>query len=161
STPASSGSCAFAANATGTFEFRLIRGNTANPPRAVSASFTVVAPTLSVSTSSITQGGSISVSWANADPSAGDWIGLYAVGTSNFADLSWSYLNCLKTVPGATPAAAGSCSFTVNTAGTLEFRLIRGNTSNPPRAVSPSFTSISNATNTPTLTPTPTATSTP
>src|SRR5439155_18320556 len=78
-------------------------------------------------------------------------------GATNSGYTDWLYLNCLKTLPSTTPAAGGSCTFTVNTpAGSAEFRIIRGAESNPPRLVSPSFTVISTATNTPTPSPTPT-----
>ena len=81
--------------------------------------------TLTVSPTTVTGGGSITASWNGiAAPSAGDWIGLYTLGSSNTAFITWIYVSCSMTPGGA--SAAGSCPLTVPTTvapGTYQLRL--------------------------------------
>jgi hypothetical protein len=73
---------------------------------ATSGSFTIQATTLSVASTTVNAGGSVTVTWANiANPAAINWIGLYpASGAADNAYISWRYTNGL---------ASGSVSFTI------------------------------------------------
>ncbi|OAI50293.1 hypothetical protein AYO44_05765 [Planctomycetaceae bacterium SCGC AG-212-F19] len=85
----------------------------ATPQAAVSYS-------LSASPSTVTAGGSITVSWtAPAGHSTTDWVGLFAVGSANTSYLAYQY---------TTSATGGSMTFTApSTPGGYEFRYLPNN----------------------------------
>jgi hypothetical protein len=90
-------------------------GDVSTTPRApASPTSSPAAPTLSVSPMTTTPGGTVTVTWSGiAAPTSTDWIGLYAVGTANTAELAsgWIYVNCTESAGAA--RASGSCAFTV------------------------------------------------
>lgn len=84
------------------------------------------APIITASPSSAMPGGSVTGNWSDiASPTARDWIGFYAAGTSNTAFLAWVYVSCSQAPTIA--KANGSCALTlpVNLAnGGYELRLL-------------------------------------
>ena len=85
-----------------------------NSPAQKTVTINVTAPpqTITTSATNVLQGNVITVTWANiANPTAKDWIGLYAAGASNTAYLSWFYLSCSQT-PGLAPGS-GSCPLVI------------------------------------------------
>ena len=75
-----------------------------------------------------TPGGVVNASWSGiANPTARDWIGLYAPGAGNTNFQSWLYVSCLQAPVAA--AASGSCPYVLpNVAGTYELRLFSNDT---------------------------------
>ena len=71
----------------------------------------------------------MTATWSGiAAPTPGDWIGLYASGTSDQAYLGWIYVSCSQTAGAA--KAAGSCPFTIPSGlapGSYELRLYANN----------------------------------
>ena len=110
--------------APGTYELRLFTNNsyvrigTSNP-------FSVTAPaqaTLSVSPSSIGQGGTVTATWSGiATPTASDWIGLFVPGAVNTAYLAYRYTigTASGNVPFSIPGTVAP--------GTYELRLFTNN----------------------------------
>jgi PKD repeat protein len=84
---------------------------------------------LSVSPSSVVQGGSVTATWSGiAAPKSTDWIGLYAPATADGAPLAWIYVSCSQTA--GTAKASGSCAFPIPksvAAGTYQLRLFSAN----------------------------------
>jgi YD repeat-containing protein len=73
-------------------------------------------------------GSTATVSITNGPGNATDWIGLYAVNTSDFRYLDWRYMNNTQTAP-ATGQTSGTVSFALpSTAGDYEFRLFANDT---------------------------------
>lgn len=69
-------------------------------------------PTLQATPPVVNRGASVAAVWSGiANPSATDWLGLYAPGGSNTQFLAWLYVNCLQSP--TTSSAAGSCALTV------------------------------------------------
>jgi hypothetical protein len=131
STARASGSCTFTMpNVAGTYELRLFPNNSYTL-LATSGQVTVTSgASLAVSPSSVTGGGSVTVSWSGmTNPTTQDWIGLYHPGDPNSSFINWFWTSsCTQTV-GSTARASGSCTFTMpNVAGTYEFRLFPNNT---------------------------------
>jgi subtilisin family serine protease len=103
--------------------------------------FTVVsaAPLLTASPDTVAPGGSVSGSWSGIpSPAATDWIGLYAVGASDFSFLAWTYVSCEQAPLVARPS--GSCVLVVPASvgpGSYQLRLFTSDsftriaTSNP------------------------------
>ena len=86
-------------------------------------------PALTVSPSTIVQGGSVTATWSGiSNPTSFDWIALYSPGAANTAYIDWIYVSCSQT-PGSA-AASGSCAFVVPSTvvtGTYQFRLLANN----------------------------------
>src|SRR5207245_980466 len=83
---------------------------------------TVAAASLSESPTTVNPGGSVTATWNGiANPTANDWIGLFATGTSDGSVLGWR---------GTTGAASGSVPFNIGgvSSGTYELRLFANNT---------------------------------
>jgi hypothetical protein len=120
-----SGSCGYAvAQAGGVYELRLY-SQPGGGGALLASSNQITVPTLTVSPSSVTAGGTVTASWSDVGtPAASDWIGLYAPGAPPGSRLSWLYDDsCTQTSSGAA-LAAGSCSYpTPVTAGTYQLRL--------------------------------------
>jgi hypothetical protein len=97
-------------------------GACGDPAEAVTVSN---GPSLTVSTTTTTTGGTVTVSWSGvASPSRTDWIGVFAPGAANTAYLSRIYDSTCTTRARGSARASGSCSFTMpGTAGTYELRL--------------------------------------
>jgi len=93
---------------------------------------TPTSATLTASPTSVSSGGTITVSWAGvSSPTVSDWISLFTQGTPDGGTrVNWTYDSstpCTQ-APGATPKSSGSCTFTMpTTAGTYEFRLFANN----------------------------------
>jgi hypothetical protein len=130
--PQASGSCSFtlpSSLVSGNYELRLLANN-GFARLATSNAFTVTAgngsPSLTVSPSSISAGGTVTASWSGiAAPSLSDWIGLFTPGASDTAFIEWIYVSCSKT--RGSPQAAGACSFIVPASlgsGDYELRLL-------------------------------------
>jgi hypothetical protein len=101
---------------------------------------------LAASPSSLAAGNSFTVTWAQiANPTRGDWIGLYTPGSSETSYIDYVYVSC--TSSGNVVAESGSCSFSTSnflTPGTYEFRLFTNNTytriaTSNPVTVTPGF----------------------
>jgi uncharacterized repeat protein (TIGR03803 family) len=111
---------------------------------------TVSGTTLTTDANSASQGSSAAVTWsAIVNPTAKDWIGLYATGTGNSSYLAWMYVSCSKAA--TTTKATGTCSFGIPanlTTGTYEMRLLANNGFNL-LATSNTFTLTSSVTNLP------------
>jgi hypothetical protein len=95
----------------------------------VSASSLRLSTTLSVNAPTVTAAASVTATWSGiANPTATDWIGLYAYGAADAAYRTWIYVSCSKTAGSA--VAAGSCAFSIPAtaaAGTYELRLFSNN----------------------------------
>jgi hypothetical protein len=107
----------------GQYELRLFANNSLNR-LAVSGSIAVQGATVSASPSTVNPGGAVTATWSGIlTPTSGDWIGLYAVGTSDSSGaLSLQYTN---------GAASGSLQFHIPASlapGEYELRLFYNNT---------------------------------
>jgi hypothetical protein len=101
-------------------------GDVSTPPSALASPLSSpTAPTLTVSPTTITPGGTVTATWSGiVAPTSTDWIGLYAVGTANTAEITWIYVSCTKSAGAA--RASDSCAFTVPSGlmpGSYELRL--------------------------------------
>jgi subtilisin family serine protease len=122
------GSCAVPMpNDGGTYELRLL-ANQSTKLLATSAAVTVSPPpaaTLSLDTTSVAAGGTVTATWANvANPTPNDWIGIFKPGAPNdgFLDYLWTS-SCSKTAGAA--RASGSCTVSMpSTPGSYELRLL-------------------------------------
>ncbi len=80
---------------------------------------------VNVSPGTVSRGEVVTTSWSGiAEPSATDWIALYAPGTPDTAYIDWIYTSCSKTAGEG--SASGSCSFVLPStlpSGTYEIRL--------------------------------------
>jgi hypothetical protein len=85
---------------------------------------------LGASPTKVAPGGTTTVSWANiANPTAGDWIGLYQdSAAADSAFLSWEFVSCTRT-RGGSGSASGSCDFAMPAtySNTYEFRMFSNN----------------------------------
>jgi hypothetical protein len=91
---------------------------------------TAPTPTVSVSPSSVSGGGTVTVSWSGVpNPTTQDWIGLYHPGDANSSYIDWFWTSsCTQTV-GSNALSSGSCTFKMpNVAGTYELRLFPNDT---------------------------------
>ncbi len=85
------------------------------------------APSLGVSPSSVPPGGPVVVTVAGGPANVTDWVGLYAVGTNDFAYLDWKYLSDSRTPP-STGLTNATLHFNMPTVpGTYEFRFFSNN----------------------------------
>jgi hypothetical protein len=113
--------------AAGTYELRLFRNNSLTL-LATSAPITVTAPSITVSPTTVTTGGSVTATVANGPGYALDWVGLYPVGGTPAQRISYQFLNGL-TSPPASGTTGATLTFTMPTVpGTFELRLFRNNT---------------------------------
>jgi len=108
----------------GTYELRLFSNNGYNR-LATSNAITVTSPpppTLSVSPATVAAGTSLTATWSGiANPSNGDWIGLYVPGTANTSYLSWRF---------TAGTSSGSVQYNIPVSlkpGTYELRLFGNN----------------------------------
>ena len=71
----------------------------------------------------------MTVNWSGvASPKVKDWIGLFAVGSSDLSALNWVFTSSCTQTAGTTAKASGSCSLAMpSTAGTYEIRLYANN----------------------------------
>ena len=116
---------------------------------------------------SITPGGTITVSWSGISaPTSTDWIGLYSAGAADTNFISWIYASC-STSPGSA-RASGSCSYVLPatlSGGSYELRLLANNgytrlaTTNSFTVTTGGSTPPSGGGTSPTLTVTPTTVS--
>ena len=98
---------------------------------SATASITITVPaasqpaSLTASPSSVSGGGSVTVAWSGvANPTDGDWIGLYHPGDANTAYLDWFYADSCTQSNHSSALASGTCTYTMPaTAGTYELRL--------------------------------------
>jgi hypothetical protein len=83
-------------------------------------------PTLSVDTTTVTPGVTVTATIANGPGNAKDWVGLYPVGGS--VELDWKFLNGARIAP-ATGVTGATLSFTLpTTPGTYVLRLYANDT---------------------------------
>jgi hypothetical protein len=100
--------------APGNYEFRLFSNNSYTLV-ATSPAVAVVSPTLSVSTTTLTAGGQVTVSLANGIGGGSDWLAVAATGAPETSYLQWTYVG----------AGVRTRDWTVTLAspGSYEFRL--------------------------------------
>ena len=124
STPAASGSCTFTIPASGSYELRLYSNSSYNLIATSNSITATGAASVSASPSSVSAGGTVTVSFSGVpNPTTHDWIGLYHPGDPASAYISWVYTSSCTTTAGSTPAASGSCTFTIPASGSYELRL--------------------------------------
>src|SRR5205085_10432827 len=85
-------------------------------------------PTVTVTASTMTPGGTVTVSWQGiVSPTTTDWIGLYGPSTADTAPMKWFFTaTCTQT--SGTAKVSGSCTTTLpTTAGTYQYRLFANN----------------------------------
>jgi glucose/arabinose dehydrogenase len=126
---AAAGSCPLlipAGLAPGPYELRLLANNGFTSLAAKALTVTASAPTLSVTPTQVSRGGTVTATWSGIlNPTSTDWIGLFEPGAQNPAFLDWMYVSCSKTPD--TAAAAGSCPLVIPAAltpGSYELRLL-------------------------------------
>lgn len=125
------GSKTFTINTPGTYEFRYLIDNSYTDV-ATSDTITVTEAddsddgddstpgySLTVNDTSFTQGDTVTVAWdADADDNlTSDWIGLYAVDTTDYSYQDWAYIT----------SATGEKSFNLPQIGTFEIRYFKNN----------------------------------
>jgi hypothetical protein len=111
--------------AVGNYTFKFWAGSTL---LATSSTVTVgvVAPSVTVSTTTAVSGGTIAVTVANGPAVRTDWVGVYPTGGGTYVD--WKYLNGTQAAP-ATGLAGATFNLTMPTAtGTYVLRFMTGNT---------------------------------
>jgi len=114
--------------APGSYELRLFANN-GFTRLAASGPVTVSTVDLTASPGTVELGMPVTATWGGiANPTATDWIGLYAAGAPGSSFLNWVFVNCTKS-PGAA-LASGSCPLTIPTGlapGSYELRLFANN----------------------------------
>jgi hypothetical protein len=111
--------------ALGNYTFKFWAGSTL---LATSSAVTVgvVAPSVTVSTTTAVSGGTIAVTVANGPAVRTDWVGVYPTGGGTYVD--WKYLNGTQAAP-ATGLAGATFNLAMPTApGTYFLRFMTGNT---------------------------------
>ena len=113
----------------GQYNFRLLAGGSTTPLATsatvtVTASVSVIPPSINPSTTSVAAGGTLTATVANGPGNRLDWVALYPVGSTTFVD--WKYLNGLQTAP-ATGVAGASLTFTMGTAGQYNLKFFSNN----------------------------------
>jgi subtilisin family serine protease len=106
----------------GTYEFRLFLNNTyargaTSPPVTVAA---VVSPSLTVSSTSVAAGTSVTVTLNNGTGATYDWLAFAPVGSPNTSYLQWVWVGA--------GVSTRTWTVTVPSPGTYEFRLFLNNT---------------------------------
>src|SRR6185503_5201799 len=86
----------------------------------------VVAPTVTVNTTSVASGGIVAVTVANGPAVRTDWVGIYPTGGSTYVD--WKYLNGTQAAPATGLAGATFNVSMPSTTGTYVLRFMTGNT---------------------------------
>ena len=82
----------------------------------------IVGPTLTVSSTSVRLGGSVSVTVSGGPGNRSDWVALARVGSAATANVDWKYLSGTKTQP-VTGLTSAELTFAIpQTAGQYEFR---------------------------------------
>ncbi|MBV8084658.1 MAG: hypothetical protein JO247_07560 [Chloroflexi bacterium] len=130
------GSCTLRApSAAGNYDVQLLARNGSAvladvQPLVVSAVATATptpGATLSLSSSSVTGGANVTVTWANiGSPSTTDWLAVFPVGGNALSTSLWVYVNCSQTPTSAAPA--GSCTLRApTTAGNYDVQLLARN----------------------------------
>jgi hypothetical protein len=107
------------------YHYRLVATDASND-LTVSGADQLMAPVeVSVNPASVIAGQAVTVSWSGvSDPSAGDWVGIFAPGAPASSYLGSFYAGSCAQTAGAAAAASGSCTFTVPAApGSYELRL--------------------------------------
>jgi hypothetical protein len=108
-------------------------------------------PAIWITSSSVSAGGSVSVSWSNVHTSASSWIALFKKGDPFTYDSlrttqwTWVYLNCTKTLGNSPPS--GTCPFALPSTlpnGTYVFELFGDDTYTNPITQSSTLTVTSN-----------------
>ena len=86
-------------------------------------------PVFVESPSSVLQGGSVTATWSGiVNPTATDWIGLYAVGAGNSSYLAWVYVSCSTTATVARGFVSCGLGIPGNLAnGSYELRFLANN----------------------------------
>src|SRR5207247_1137246 len=110
--------------AAGPFEFRLFANN-GFTVLATSQAVTVnvATPTLTVSSTTVNGGATVTVTVSNGPGNRADWVGVFPLGAANTGYVDWKYLNGAKSAPG-TGLTGATLTFTMpSTAGSFEFRL--------------------------------------
>lgn len=88
---------------------------------------TTAAPTVTVSTTSVRLGGSVSVTVSGGPGNRGDWVALAKVGSAANVNLDWKYLSGTR-IPPATGLTFAELTFAIpQTAGEYEFRFFANN----------------------------------
>jgi Concanavalin A-like lectin/glucanases superfamily/Divergent InlB B-repeat domain len=136
----------------GTYELRWVKDGDPYAVLAISPVITVSvqAPpsspaSISVSSTSVQPGQSITVSFSGKAGQPQDFIGLYVPGASTNNYLDWRYLNGLTSAPSVAPAS-GSFTFPMpSTAGTYELRWVKDGSTYTVLATSPAITSSAQA----------------
>jgi hypothetical protein len=99
----------------GMFEFRLfLDGGYVRAATSPAVNVAVVAPVLTVNTTSALPGGMVTVTLTGGAAGSTDWLALAAVGAPNTSYLQWTYVGAgvtTRTWAIAMPATAGSYEF--------------------------------------------------
>jgi hypothetical protein len=108
----------------GTYNVRLFL-NDSTTRLATSATITVTGtpPSVTISATTVSAGGTVTATIADGPANMGDWVGLYAASDPDSTYLAWSYLNGSRTRP-ATGMSSATVPFTMlMTPGTYNVRL--------------------------------------
>jgi uncharacterized protein YegP (UPF0339 family) len=123
----------------GHYEFRFLANN-GYTLLATSPAVTGRPPVLGPSATSVTPGGSLTVTVADGSGNRGDWVALAQVGSALTSYHDWKYLNGTRSLP-PTGLRSASLPFTMpQTPGSYEFRFLANNgytlfATSPPVAV--------------------------
>ncbi len=111
----------------GTYEVRFFQKNTYTV-LAASGPLTVAAASVSLSTTTVAPGATVTATIAIGPGNASDWVAVYAAGAPMANYLQWQYLNGTQTLP--TEGLSGAVlTFTLPlTPGIYELRFFRNNT---------------------------------
>jgi|GEM_PF-2192578 len=106
----------------GTYEFRIFK-DSGFVRLATSSKFTVsetnYSPYMTISSTNVTPGSNISVSYYGGSGLSGSWVGLFKAGAADSAYLAYQYINTSK---------SGTLNFTAPIeSGTYEFRIFKDN----------------------------------
>ena len=114
----------------GTYNVRFFR-NDSGSLLATSATITVTAPTtptITLSTTSVAPGGTVTATIANGPGNPGDWVALYAAGDPGVTSyFEWKYLNGTTTQPGTGLTGAALLFTLPTTPGTYNVRFFLDN----------------------------------
>ncbi|MEJ7700710.1 MAG: discoidin domain-containing protein [Pyrinomonadaceae bacterium] len=90
---------------------------------------TTGAASVSASSSTVTAGGTLNVTWSGVtSPTTTDWIGIFPIGAADYGYLSYIYTSSGTPSPGSTASSAGTASMSFpTTPGVYELRLNRNN----------------------------------
>ena len=112
----------------GTYQLRFFTNG--GYTRLATADVTVTAqsgggsPSLSIASTTVAAGAMIDITVNNPTGNARDWLGLYAIGASDFSFVDWAYLNGQKTPPAVGPTGSVSLQLRAPAqTGTYQVRL--------------------------------------